>query len=124
MRALGPQLHTSGENGFRRKNSVFNHLVGGVTELGRGVGPPKKVEERIMAIGFPPSVKSRRHTGGDSTNPPSRLSVRMEIAMEQIKGNRNCFLLWSQKNSWKQWHKIENSLFFNMPSAPAAAVAS
>lgn len=38
MRALGSKLYTSGENGLLWKNAVFNHLVGGMIEMGEGFG--------------------------------------------------------------------------------------
>lgn len=82
-------------------------------------------EVRIGDNGYQVSliIRSHRQSGGDRKNVPSNLSVQMEITMEKIKGSRNYLFLLSQKNSWKLWYKIDNSLFFNMPLVPTMPVA-
>lgn len=83
-------------------------------------------EARVVDNGYKISliIRSHRQSGGDSKNAPSNLSVQMQITMEKIKGSRNYLFISSQKNSWKQWYKIDTSLFFNMPLVPTMPVAS
>lgn len=76
-----------------------------------------------MARDFCGFTRSHRQSGREGQNLPSPLSVQMEITVEKIKGSRNCLFLWSQEKSWKQWYRIDTSLFCSMPLVPARPMA-
>lgn len=91
-------------------------LVGGVSERKEGLGD-REVEAgggRRGKSGHEvfSTVRSHRQSGGDSRNAPWNVWVGMEITTEKMKGNRNYLFLLSLKNRWKQWYKIDTSLFF------------